>query len=192
MQVQVNGRHIKVGEALSEYVRDRLKSSVGKYFDRPLDAHVTFSRQARFYRSDCAVHAGHGINLQSHAEADDMQTSFELAIDRIEKRLRRYKRRLAKYHSNREHDRGMERVVPSYVIEPEGEDQEAAENFQPIIVAETGISIPTLSVGEAVMQMDLAEATALMFHSASDGAINMVYRRTDGNIGWVDAGSAAS
>ncbi len=191
MQVQVNGRHLKVGKALSEYVRDRLRSSVGKYFDRPLDAHVTFSREARLYRSDCAVHAGHGINLQSHAEADDMQASFELAIDRIEKRLRRYKRRLAKYHSSRADSPDQERVVPSYVIEPEEEDQEAAEDFQPVIVAETSTSIPTLSVGEAVMQMDLADSAALMFHGASDGAINMVYRRADGNIGWVDASNAA-
>lgn len=190
MKVQVNGKQISVGDSLSEYVSGRLMNGVAKYFEHSIDAHVTFSRESRMYRCDCAVHIGQGMNLQSQADAEDIHASFEKAMARIDKQLRRYKRRLAKYHSNRKAKALKESAVQSFVLAADEDGNDESDDFQPIIIAETSITIPTLTVGEAVMRLDLEEAPALLFHSSANGGLNLVYHRPDGNVGWVDAQSA--
>jgi ribosomal subunit interface protein len=186
MQVLITGKQIDVGEALRTHVEDRLTIGVGKYFDRAIDAHVVFSRQGPRYRVDCAVHVGAGINVQSHAEVDEIYASFDVAADRIEKRLRRYKRRLRNHHKA---PQGESLPAQAYVIEAEAEDAVEPENaheFQPVIVAEASTEIAQLTVGEAVMRMDLANLPAMMFRNSGHGGLNVVYRRPDGNIGWID------
>lgn len=191
MKVVVNGKQIDVGDALRTYVIDQLQNNLGKYFDdKRMEASVTFSRQAHLFRADCTVHAGSEIYLQSHGEAADIYPAFDGACDRIEKRLRRYKRRLTDHHKRRLESEAANWRAAAYVLAPEDVEEEEhehhAEGWQPIVVAETTMDIPELSVGEAVMRMDLAEAPVLMFRNRSNGQFNVVFRRQDGNIGWVD------
>ena len=185
MQILVSGKQLDVGEALRTHVDERLQNGVTKYFSSSMDAHVVFSREGQGYRADCSVHVGHGIQAQAKAEAGDIYQAFDQAADRLEKRLRRYKRRLRDHHGN-------ERPVPdrflaqSYVLAPEPEMEEAPEEFQPVIVAEHTSDIHRRSVGEAVMQLDLAELPVLMFRNSGNDHLNVVYRRPDGHIGWID------
>lgn len=211
MHVTVTGKQIDVGDALRTRVIEELGAAVDKYFSRAIEAQVTFSRDgSAFYRSDIAVHVGRGIDLHGHATADDPIVAFERAQERIAKRLRRHKRRL------RDH-KGAEAavevpveadgpVLAQYVIraeedvEAEGADEAGADDVatdgaangdQPVIIAETTTVLPRIAVGEAVMRMDLADAPVLLFRNGGHGGLNVVYRRKDGNIGWIDAGPAS-
>ncbi|MDX1580233.1 MAG: ribosome-associated translation inhibitor RaiA [Alphaproteobacteria bacterium] len=185
MDIHVNGKQIDVGEALSGHVRDRLEDGVLKYFQHPIDGEVTFSRVAHLVRVDASVHAGHGIFVRAHGEAEDPYISFDQALERIEKRLRRYKRRLQDHHVAQKASLEM---VPaaSYVLRGESEEAEEPDDPQPVIVAETETELPTVPVSAAVMRMDLADAPVLMFRNSAHGRLNVVYRRNDGNIGWID------
>lgn len=185
MHVLITGKQIDIGGTLRSHVEDRLASGVAKYFDGAIDAHVVFSRQGPLYRADCSTHVGSGITVQSHAEADEIYASFDHAAERIEKRLRRYKRRLRNHHKIS----SIESIeAQAYVIAAEEEDEhrDEPEDFQPVIVAETTTDISLLTVGEAVMRMDLAELSVMMFRNRASGGLNVVYRRADGNIGWID------
>ena len=186
MQVLITGKQLSVGEALRTHVEGRLSLGVAKYFDHAIDAHVVFSREGPLIRTDCSVHVGSGINVQSHAEIDEIYASFDVAADRIEKRLRRYKRRLRSHHKAGPRE---SEPVASYVIAAEHEDAQepdGPDGFQPVIVAETTTQISLLTVGEAVMRMDLANLPVMMFRNSAHGGLNVVYRRQDGNVGWID------
>lgn len=186
MDIQVYGKQIDIGDALREQIVDRLGDGVSKYFESAIDAHITLSREAHLIRVDCSVHVGHDIRLQSQGEAPDPYAAFDLALERIEKRLRRYKRRLTDHHKQQRESFESQQAI-SYVLA--GEDEEAAEETapdQPIIVAETKTDIPTVTVSDAVMRMDLAEAPVFMFRNSAHGGLNVVYRRADGNVGWID------
>lgn len=188
MQVQVTGIHLDVGDALRTHVLDQLAASVGKYFDQPVDGHVTFTKINHQFRADCAVHLSSGMNLQSHGESSDIYASFDAAVERLEKRLRRYKRRL-KNHHNKPKSELPALDMPSFVIAPGGEEEEGTgsdADDTPIIIAEGTTAAPVLSVSDAVMQLDISDAPFVMFRNA-EGGLNLVYRRTDGNIGWIDA-----
>lgn len=188
MRIVITGKQIDVGGALRSHVEDRLAIGVAKYFDRAIDAHVVFSRQGPLYRADCSVHVGSGINVQSHAEVDEIYASFDVAADRVEKRLRRYKRRLRNHHKM---PPGETQPAQAYIIAAETEDSEEPEEaveFQPVIVAEASTEIASLTVGEAVMRMDLASLPAMMFRNRAHGGLNVIFRRPDGNIGWIDPG----
>ena len=206
MHVTVTGKQIDVGDALRTRVIDELSAAVEKYFSRAIEAQVSFSRDgAAFYRSDIAVHVGRGIDLYGHATANDPVVAFELAQERIAKRLRRHKRRLRDHKgANGEAAETPEQadgaVFAQYVIQAQGDvDDESHEDEashadgndagdQPVIIAETSTSVPRLAVGEAVMRMDLADAPVLVFRNGGHGGLNVVYRREDGNIGWIDSG----
>jgi ribosomal subunit interface protein len=185
MQLTVRGKQIDVGDALRAHVGESLENVVGKYFGRPIEATVVLSREAHLYRAQISVHVGRGILLQSEAEADAPYPAFDAAAEHVAKRLRRYKRRL------RDHHRKDAEAEPAqqYVLAPEAEDfveGEDGAHYEPVVVAEMATQIPTLSVGEAVMRLDLSDAAALMFRNRAHGGLNMIYRRGDGNIGWVD------
>lgn len=190
MDIRVHGKQIDIGDALRQQIVDRLSDGVSKYFESALDAHITLSREAHLIRVDCSVHVGHDLTLQSQGEAPDPYAAFDLALERIEKRLRRYKRRLTDHHQRqREHFESEQ--ANAYVLA--GEDDDSAEeptSDQPIIVAETKTDIPTVTVGDAVMRMDLAEASVFMFRNSAHGGLNVVYRRSDGNVGWIDPASS--
>jgi len=195
MQVQVTGKHIDVGDALRVHVTDRLEAAAEKYLGRAIDAHVVFSKEGHEFQADCTLRLGHGVVLQSQARAGEIYASFDGAAERLEKRLRRHKRRLKDHHA--EGRAAPEEIeLPARVLAGEaddtdinGSDTDQGGDDQPVIIAETTKTLHRLSVGEAVMRMDLADAPFLLFKSGSNDAVSMVYRREDGNIGWVELGS---
>jgi ribosomal subunit interface protein len=194
MQVSVSGKHIDVGDALRGHVDDRLTSGVSKYFERALEAQVQFSKARHMYRSSISVHARRGVSVQAHAEADDIYAAFDAAADRIEKRLRRYKRRLSDHHSRRAQSDDAELVARQAVLAAESDETPEPDEGAdaPVTVAETTTAIHDLTVAEAVMRLELAELRVLMFRHSGSGRLNVVYRRDDGNIGWLDPSGAAS
>lgn len=188
MEIQISGKHIDIGDALRTHVSDRLEVGIVKYFDQSVDGHVSFTREGQDFKCDTNIHLSSGISLQAGGQAGDIYGAFEIAADHLEKRLRRYKRRL-KDHHNTNKDPFPAVSVPTYVIQADNEAEAEPDDLQPVIVAEDVTHIKTLSVGEAVMQMDLADAPVLVFKTGKDGSVNVVYRRADGNIGWIDASS---
>lgn len=194
MQVQVAGKKIEVGSALQERIAYGLESRVSKYFNRTGEAFVTVSKPGWAFYVDCSIHLPSGVTLQAHGEGDDGYQAFEQALDKIEKRVRRYKNRLRDHRSK---DSGppelaLERIILPLAVEQEGEDEasnlDGSEGDAPAIVAESDTRIRTMTVSMAVMQLELAESPALLFRNAAHGRLNMVYRRPDGNVGWVDPG----
>jgi ribosomal subunit interface protein len=190
MELSITGKQIDIGSSLRTYVQTRMGQSVGKYFDRPVDGAVTFSRDGHEYRADCMVHLASGLHLQAQGRSTDIYASFDTAIERMEKRLRRYKGRIRDHHNGA---RESFAVSPAreHIIAPEA-DEDASEpaTLNPIIVSDNVTQLRTLTVGEAVMQLDLMETPALVFRNSAHGEINVVYRRSDGNIGWIDPASA--
>jgi ribosomal subunit interface protein len=187
MRIQVSGKQIDIGDALRTHVEDRLLESVGKYFDRPVEAVVTFSKDRHEFVSDSSVHLPTGMTVQAKARAGEVYASFEGSVERMEKQLRRYKRRLRDHHRSREEP--IEAMGGSSYILEGGQDETdylEPETLQPVIVAEMEMRVPHLSVGEAVMQMELAGAHLLVFRNDAHGGVNVVYTRDDGNIGWID------
>lgn len=189
MQLSVKGKQLDLGEALRSRIEGELPVVIGKYFDNPVDATVTLSKDAQDFRADIVVHVGKGILVQSHACAGDARTAFDAAAEHVGKRLRRYKRRLRDHHKDREDAETL--PAHQYVLEAEADrddlgDEDGREPDQPVIIAEMQTTIEVLTVGEAVMRLDLANLPALMFRNGAHGGLNMVYRRGDGNIGWVD------
>ena len=187
MHLTITGKQIDIGNALRTHVQERVALSVGKYFDRPVDGSVTFSRDGHEYKADCTVHLASGLHLQAQGRSTDIYASFDTAIERMEKRLRRYKRRIRDHHNgaraNIDASPARERVIAA-----DGDEHGAEpETLNPVIVSENTTQLRTLTVGEAVMQLDLAETPALVFRNSAHGEINVVYRRPDGNIGWIDA-----
>lgn len=186
MRYQISGKQIDIGEALTNHVQQELSGVVQKYAERPTDALVVFSRSAHEYVCEATVHLSTGLNAQAKAHATEIYAAFDACAEKMEKQLRRYKRRLKDHH--RERAEPVELLdAPSYILasESQAEDSEP-ETLQPMIVAEMETKIPSLSVGEAVMQMELAGAPVLVFRNESKNGLNVVYRRDDGNIGWID------
>ena len=184
MHIQISGKHIDVGDALRVHVEERLGAFVDKYFDNAVDAVVTFSREGHRFQCKAEVHLPTGITAQGTAAADEIYAAFDGCLERIDKQLRRYKRRI-KDHNAKRREPVESAVAPAYVLHG-GEHDEEPESLDPLIVAEMTMDIKTISVGEAVMQMELAHAPFLMFRNDRHGGINVVYRRDDGHIGWVD------
>lgn len=195
MKLSVQGKQINVGDALRGYVDEKLNDINSKYFSRAIDANVIFSRESEgFFKAHISIRVGKNILISGDAIESDIYMAFDLAAAKVAKQLRRYKNRL------RDHHHRIEQTPESEIIKArdytlamkafEGVDgEEAAEpeaEDSPLIVAEMSSDIETLSVSEAVMRMDLANQTALLFRNASHNGLNLVYRRSDGNVGWVD------
>ncbi|MEX0583141.1 MAG: ribosome-associated translation inhibitor RaiA [Sneathiella sp.] len=190
MHVIVKGKQIDVGDALREHIEECLENGVSKYFDNAIDAQVTLSRISHNFHTECSVHIGSGIDVTASADHTDAYSSFDSTLARIEKQLRRYKRRLKSHHGKERYQAKMAFAAQSYVLAPEPEEDteetETQDDWQPLIIAESSADIPDCSVGEAVMRMDLANLPAMMFHNSGTKELNVVYRRPDGNIGWID------
>lgn len=186
MHIKVTGKQIDVGDALSNHVEERLDAAIAKYFDRPAEGNVVFSRDAHNYRCDSSVHLATGLKAQAQAVATDIYAAFDQAAERIEKQVRRYKRRLKNHHQSRQKPVEIT-AAQSYVLagSRESEDEEP-EDLQPVIVAEAMTDIQSLTVGEAVMQMELAHSQFLVFRNTANGRMNVVFQRDDGNVGWLD------
>ena len=189
MQVTVTGKQVDVGDALRRHVESTLDSILGKYFRTAIEAHAVFAREAHRIRADVSLHIGRGIVANSGAAASDHYQAFDAAAERLAKQLRRYKRRLRDYHGRIRPSERPE-VAAAYVLAPVHEEEEPAmpdgEPTAPVVIAEMSAELPQLTVGEAVRRMDLADAPVLLFRNRSQGELNLVYRRGDGNIGWID------
>lgn len=187
MDIQVSGKNIDLGDALQTHVTDRLADGVTKYFDRGAQATVTFAREKREVECDLTTHLASGVFLAAHGRAGDAYGAFEESLEKLEKRIRRYKRRLKDHHANGK-DPLPAQNASYYLLEPlkDDDDEESAGDPSPVVVAESQTTLREMTVGAAVMQLDLAEQPAVVFKNAAHGRINVVYRRRDGNIGWVD------
>jgi ribosomal subunit interface protein len=190
MQLTVTGKQIDIGEALRRHVEASLSSILGKYFGTAIEAHVVVAKEAHLSRAEISVHIGRGIVVNAHAAASDIYVGFDAAAERVGKQLRRYKRRLRDHHA-KAREAASERAM-DYVLAPVADDAETEETSPepdgggPAVIAEMSTELPNLTVGEAVMRMDLADTPVLLFRNRSHGELNLVYRRADGNIGWID------
>lgn len=187
MRYQITGKQIDIGDALQTHVQDELDIVLTKYGQRPTDAMIIFSRSGHEYVCETTVHLSSGLTAAAKAHATEIYAAFQASAEKLDKQLRRYKRRLKDHHKDRTAPVEM-MGASSYILAGSGEDADAEEpeSLQPIIVAEMETRIPSLSVGEAVMQMELAGAPVLVFRNEKKDGVNVVYRRDDGNIGWID------
>lgn len=195
MQVQISGKHVDVGEALRARVSDEITLSIGKYFDRGGDADVIISKEGYAFRVDCSVKLASGQQLISHGSGGDAHAAFDAALAKIETRVRRYKRRL-KSHSIAASAKQAENAAMYVLRAPEGDETDdddwSAEDDHPagapagMIIAETQASLKIMTVSMAVMELDLTESQAIVFRNAAHDGLSVVYRRPDGNIGWID------
>lgn len=188
MQLSVKGKQLDVGDALRNHIADSLDRMLGKYFGTAIDAHVTLSPEAHLFRAVVAAHVGRNIQLEAQGEAGDAYAAFDAAAERLSKRLRRYKRRLRDHHKETAASEQAPLPAQQFILAGNETDQEAESglNGQPTVVAEMTTDIPSLTVSEAVMRMDLADLPAMLFRNSAHGGLNMIYRRQDGNIGWID------
>jgi ribosome hibernation promoting factor len=189
MTIRVSGKSISVGEALRGRVSDRTEEVLRKYFDGNYSGHITFSKDGFGFRTDCLLHLDSGITLEADSIAADAYVSADQALALIEKRLRRYKSRLKDRSTRKAHAAAValsDLDAPSYVIEAPAEGDDEVTAFNPVIIAETTTSLRSLSVSEAVMELDFTGAPVIVFQHGSSGRINVIYRRADGNVGWVD------
>jgi ribosomal subunit interface protein len=185
MAFRVSGKNIDVGEALRARISERIDDLLTRYFDRGYSGHATVGKEGFGFRTECAVHLDSGVVLQAEGLAADAYSSADQAALRIEKRLRRYRGRL-KSHPRADEPRQPPAVdATSYVIAAPDHDDEVAD-FSAAVIAETTTALQTLSVSEAVMELDMTGAPVVIFCHAASGRLNIVYRRPDGNIGWID------
>jgi ribosomal subunit interface protein len=186
MRYQISGQQINIGEALQEHVKRDLEDVLGKYAQRPTDANIIFSRSAHEYVCEITIHLSTGLNASAKARETEIYAAFDSCSAKLEKQLRRYKRRLKDHHRQRVQPIELS-DASSYVLSSlvQKEDTDF-DTLQPIIVAETESKIPFLSVGEAVMQMELAGSHFLVFRNEGKKNVNVVYLRDDGNIGWIE------
>ena len=186
MRYQISGKQIDVGEALTTHVKSELGETIDKYSQRPTDATVIFSRNAHEFICDAVVHLSTGLNVQAKGASTEVYAAFEQCKERMDKQLRRYKRRLKDHHKDRAEPVAFEQAG-MYVLTADEDEWEAQEDgLQPMIIAEMETRVPTLSVGDAVMQMELAGTPLLVFRNEKHGGVNVVHRRDDGNVGWID------
>lgn len=187
METKVIGRNMDVGDALSQRIEAELPATIQRYFENAVDCHATITRQQKRFSASLRAHIARGANVESSAAAPDAHAAFDNALGKMAKQLRRYKRKLvsSNHHPGAAH---AEMAATDYVVEDDPDSDEAlhGDAGDPVIVAETTMTIPTLTVSAAVMRMDLSGRPALFFKHAASGRMNAVYRREDGNVGWVD------
>jgi ribosomal subunit interface protein len=183
--LRVSGKSVDVGEALRTRITEKVDEALSKYFQHGSSGHVTISREGSGFRADCVLHLDSGTVLEAHGSAQDAIAAADDAATKIEKRLRRYKRRLK--------DRGAtiraqqaEQLASYSVFEAPDEEVEEQEGWSPATIAESTSALPELSVSDAVAELDLTGAPVVVFRHATSGGINIVYKRRDGNIGWID------
>jgi ribosomal subunit interface protein len=190
MTFRVSGKNLDIGDALRDRITARIAEAVNKYFDGGYSGHLTLARDGFGFRSECAIHLDSRITLHADGMAPDAYASADQTASRIERRLRRYHRRLKDHRSERNEVRAANWAAvdaASYVIAaPEDDDGANAEAFTPVIIAESTTTLKQLSVSDAVTELDLTGAPVLVFRHAAHGGVNIVYRRADGHFGWID------
>ncbi|AGH49771.1 MULTISPECIES: ribosome hibernation-promoting factor, HPF/YfiA family [Sphingomonadales] len=192
MEIRVSGHQVDTGDALRAHVEERLQGIADKYFSRSLSAQVTFGKgpHDNGFSCDIIAHVMQGVILKGSGQAMEAHPAFDLAADKIETQLRRYMRRLKDRHSSGAGAVNGVEYDAGYTVFDAGDEETEADN--PVVIAETRVDVPETSVSDAVMMLDLRNTTALLFRNSGTGAYNMVYRRTDGTIGWVEPQRAVS
>jgi ribosomal subunit interface protein len=190
MSLRISGKHMEIGDAFRSRIHGRIEESVQKYFDGGYSGHVTVEKSGARFSADCVIFLDTGMSLQAAGQAYDPQAAFEAASERIDTRLRRYKRKL------RSHDympNGRDEDIAYRVMEPAAEEvEEIPEDFAPAIVAESTVALKTMSVARAIVELDVKDSPVFVFRNAGNDQVNIVYRRADGNIGWIDPSTAMS
>jgi ribosomal subunit interface protein len=191
MTLRVSGKNLDIGEALRGHVQDRVDDIVPRYVDGGFTGHVTIRRDGTAFRTDCLIHLATGLTLQSESVAHDAHASVDLAVERLARRLKRHKQRIKDYHGPSDEPAGT--AATAYVIEAPDPDEEALpDGFTPVIIAESSARMKPLSVSQAVIELDLTGAPVVVFRHAGHGRVNVVYRRPDGHIGWIDLNAVAA
>lgn len=196
MTLRISGKQMEIGDAFRERIDDRIQLAVDKYFDGGFSGHVTVEKTGSRFTADCLVRLDTGVTLQATGQAQEPQSAFDAAADRIEKRLRRYKRRLKSHDTGPDpmasFDANAETMDYRVMAPVADEDSEVPEDYAPAIVAETTMSLRTMSVASAVIELDMKDSPVFVFRNAGSSNVNIVYRRADGNIGWIDPSSIGS
>jgi len=190
IDLQITGRDIDLGSALQEYVGVGVEERIRKYFQRGFEARVAFAKARHEIVAEATVHLASGVYLNASGSAGDAHAAFDAALEKLEKRVRRHKRRLKDHHAPNKDPLPAENA-PSYVIAALAEEQDGggAEGAEaPVVIAESVAALRTMTVGEAALQLDLTDAPAIVFRNAAHGGLNVVQRRSDGNISWIDPG----
>ena len=194
MTLRISGKSISIGEALRDRVSERTEEVLRKYFDGNYSGHITLSKDGFGFRTDCALHLDSGITLEANSNASDAYASADQALLMMEKRLRRYKSRLKDRSARKAYAASAALAemaaptldAPSYVIEAPAHDDDEVDGYSPVIIAEATTALRRLSVSEAVMELDLTGAACMVFQHGGSGRVNIIYRRADGNVGWID------
>ena len=189
MTLRVSGKNLAIGEALQDHARTRIVAAVGRYFDGPVTGHVTIETEGTGYRSDVTLHLTSGTTLQVEGRAHEPYPCFDQAADKLERRLRRYKSRLRERHAV-PHVPSLPQFAERTIETPDDEVEDTAYN--PVVVAETNKPLNALSVAAAVLELDMSGAPVLVFRHSGSGHVNVVYRRTDGHVGWIDPSEVVS
>lgn len=188
MDIHVSGKNIDLGDALQNHVSGRFRDGVTKYFDRGAEGVITFAKERHLVECEMTAHLSSGVLLAAHGEGGDAYSAFDEALEKLEKRVRRYKRRLKNHHANGK-ETAPAKSAAFYLLAPlreEDETDHGEDDLSPVVIAESQTAVREMTVGAAVMQLDLAEQPAIVFKNAAHGRLNVVYKRRDGHIGWID------
>lgn len=190
MSLRVSGKNMNIGEALRTHVQTKLAAAASKYFDGAPSGHVTIAPEGSGFRADCTLQLANGVTVQADGRAQEPYACFDQAAERIEKRLRRYKSRLKERKYEKADAGGV--MVSSYVLEAPDEEADvpAEHEFAPTVIAETTTRLSAMTIAAAVMELDMTGVTVLPFRHEASGRVNIIYRRSDGNIGWLDPAAA--
>ncbi|MDX2289216.1 MAG: ribosome-associated translation inhibitor RaiA [Hyphomicrobiaceae bacterium] len=189
MTLQVTGKNVEMSDAFKDYVFEKIEAVLEKYIGREISGHVRLEKERSLFRTDCSIRLPTGLLLESHGTGADAYVSADKAIEHLDKRVRRYKRRLKDHHGARANGQASEPMTTArdYVLQAGSDDEDAVRTADhPVIIAETQREIRELTVGEAVMHLDLGSRPFVIFRNAGTGGMNIVYRRDDGNVGWLD------
>ena len=187
MNIQITGKNVEGGDAYQTYVSDKIRSLLQKYVSRDLNGHVRLEKERGRFKTNCSVRLASGLLLEAHGDGGDAYQSADAAVERLETRMRKYKRRLKDHDASRANgQRDAEFAARDAVVSADEQTDGVESGDHPLIIAETHRAVLELSVSEAVMHLDLTESPFLVFRNAGTGGINVVYRRNDGHIGWID------
>jgi ribosomal subunit interface protein len=189
--LRVSGKSVDVGEALRTRITEKVNEALSKYFQHGSSGHLTLSREGSGFRADCVLHLDSGTLLEAHGFAQEAVAAADDAAGKIEKRLRRYKRRL-KDRTSTIRAQQVEQFAANYVIEAPDEETEEQEDWSPVTIAESTAALPEFSVSDAIAELDMTGVPVIVFRHAGNGGINIVYKRRDGNIGWIDPAPKAA
>ncbi len=192
MSIQVTGKNVDAGDAYTSYVGDKIRTILQKYLAREVDSHIRLEKERGIFKTNCSVKLASGLLIEAHGEGGDAYSSADAAVHRLESRVRRYKGRLKGHSTAAAASRRKGGIdAPDYVVSVGQDETDDQAEAHPLIIAESERNIVELTVSEAVMQLDVSEAPFMIFHNAAHGGLNVVYRRADGNIGWIDAETSA-